>query len=169
MSIASKRLSLHKATSWGMLLLRRGHEASDTYITSEMLAVWYPQCQEHRHSGLRGAIFPYLLTFALGRVYLYSVLWSCPTCGHVLLVFMFCLCSWSLGPQGLPVLLVYLYLCSWFKCVQYLFLFRISLCLVAVWCDYCSYMVKQTSFSQQKLEISVSRCCEYLCATKTLC
>lgn len=35
---------------------------------------------------------------------------------------------------------------------------RISLCLVAVWCDYCSYMVKQTSFSQQKLEISVSRC-----------
>jgi hypothetical protein len=39
MSIASKRLSLHKATSWGMLLLRRGHEVSDTYIASEMLAV----------------------------------------------------------------------------------------------------------------------------------
>lgn len=145
-SIVSSRLSLHKATPWDMLLVRRGQEdeASEIGITSEMLTIWYPQCQEDTLMAL-GSQFPVLANiFSRQSLFVFcfmimSHLCACPIYVHVL--------------PGLMVFKASLY--SWCTCTyaHCLFLLRVYLCLVAVWCNYCSYMVKQTSFPQQKLEI----------------
>lgn len=58
-----------------------------------------------------------------------------------------------------------IFLCSWYTGSARGW----GLCLVAVWFNHFSYVMKETSFHQQRLESSVSRCNEYLCVVSVLC